>query len=49
MINVMITVSKAMVAIQVGLFVLLIYAVAQWLKEKWVPKANESSEGEGNE
>ncbi|WZU02654.1 hypothetical protein MGH68_07105 [Erysipelothrix sp. D19-032] len=49
MINTMIAVSKAMVAIQVGLFVLLIYSVVQWLKETWMPKANESSEGESDE
>ena len=49
MINAMITVSKTMVAIQAGLFVLLIYAVIQGLKETWMTKASNTSEGEGNE
>ncbi|WZU00349.1 hypothetical protein MGH68_12175 [Erysipelothrix sp. D19-032] len=49
MINAMITVSKAMVTIQAGLYILLIYTVVHWLKETWMTKANNTSEGEGNE
>lgn len=35
MIDAIIAVSKAMVTIQAALYLVLIYAVVQWLKEMW--------------